>query len=44
MRWLFTGILIAFSLTACGHRTALTLPKPDAKAPAASVPAGSDPR
>jgi predicted small lipoprotein YifL len=40
MRTLLITVVVSYALTACGYRTPLALPKPDAKPPApASVPA-----
>ena len=41
MRTLLISVIIFSTLAACGYRTPLSLPKPDAK-PAASEPATSE--
>jgi predicted small lipoprotein YifL len=41
MRSFMLGLVVAFSVSACGYRTPLTLPKPESKPPA-TAPAPGD--
>ena len=43
MRTLLITVVLSYALTACGYRTPLALPKPDAKPPATvTAPAASE--